>query len=121
LVAGDTAATAPLVLTRAEFAHVYYDGSAEAKAGLQPHVAWRMLESASLVGRERAQGRASGATAAVRGTFCIGAPRQDGAVRSLGPCGIVLAPGARGDSVPIASRIVVRNGVAKLFSFANPL
>lgn len=121
LVSRDDNAMSAMALTRPEFAWAYFDGSAEQQAGLQPHVAWRMLESASEVGRQRAMARAAGATGALQGTFCVGAPRRTGGIESRGPCGVVLAPGLRGDSIPIASRVLVRDGVAKLFSFANPL
>lgn len=121
LVAADTAAVRPLALSRAEFAWVYFAGSAEEQSGLQPHIAWRMLESTSGVGLQRAQGRASGASATVLRTFCAGAPRTAGEVRSVGPCGVVVAPGGPRDSLPLAARIVIRNGVAKLFGYANGL
>lgn len=119
LVAGDTAAIASLVLTRNEFAWLYFEGSAESRSGLQPHVAWRMMESASAVGLQRSKGLAGGRPGPLVTTFCRGTPRDEGKVRSIGPCGVVLPGDGRVDSLVIARRVVVRDGVAKLFSFAD--
>jgi hypothetical protein len=117
----DTAALPQLVVSRAEFAYLYYPHSPEAEAGISPEIAWLLIGSQSDRGLARALSRAEGAmSAGLAHSFCEGDPRTSGEFRMYGPCAIVLSSQPP-DTVWLARTIVARNGVFKLLGLINGL
>lgn len=122
LIAKDSASVQTLSVDKAEFAYLYLPDSPEIRSGMQPQIAWLLLDEASLRGLSRARLRAEQAsTATVRGVTCAGDPVQSGVARVEGPCGVVLQRAEGRDTVWIANRLITRDGVVKLLGFANPL
>lgn len=122
LTAKDSAGVDALSIDKAEFAHLYLPDSPEIRSGMQPQIAWLLLDEASVRGLSRARLRAEQAkNAKVRGVTCVGVAAPVGVARVQGPCGIIVQLPQRIDTVWIANRVISRDGVAKLLGFANPL
>ena len=122
LTAGDSVGVDSLSIDKAEFAHLYLPDSPELRSGMQPQIAWLLLDEASVRGLSRARLRAEQLKAStIRGVACSGNPTPVGAARVQGPCGIIVRRPQGLDTVWIANRVISRNGVVKLLGFANPL
>lgn len=122
LTAADTSAVRSLSLNQAEFAYLYLPDSPEIRSGMQPAIAWLVLDDASVRGLSRARLRAEGArNLPVASVACSGSEVANGAAHVQGPCGIVLKRAASLDTIWIANRVIRRDGVVKLLGFANPL
>lgn len=121
LTSGDSMALQPLVVSKAEFAHLYFPESAEPASGMQPHISWLLLSNNSGRGLARALAIASDSDAPILGTACI--DRRQIAGRNIvhGPCGIVRSASAKRDTLWITNHVIERGGVFKLMSFANEL
>lgn len=120
LVARDTAALGSLVVTKAEFGHLYLPVSPEVTAGMQPAIAWLLFEETSARGGARILERVGGDPASVVGTTCRGEPTRLDGISLRGPCGVIVQRSGRRDTLWLANRVIERNGVAKLFGLANP-
>ncbi len=121
LVRSDSLALSPLVLSKAEFAYLYFPESDEPANGMQPHVSWLLLANNGGRGLARALERARGADSTVAGTACSREPRVLGQNRVHGPCGIIRRGKSVTDTLWLTSHIVERNGTFKLMSFSNEL
>ena len=122
LTAGDSVGVDALSIDKAEFAYLYLPDSPELRSGMQPQIAWLLLDEASVRGLGRARLRAEQLKATtIRGVACSGNLAPVGAARVQGPCGVIVRRPPRLDTVWIANRVISRNGVVKLLGFANPL
>lgn len=122
LTAADTSAVRSLSVSQAEFAYLYLPDSPEIRSGMQPAIAWLVLDEASVRGLSRARLRAEAArNVPAVGVACDGNEVANGAAQIQGPCGIVLQRAAGSDTIWIANRVILRDGVVKLLGFANPL
>jgi hypothetical protein len=121
LVRGDSLALAPIVLSKLEFAYLYFPESAEPASGLQPQISWLLLESNSGRGLTRALRLAAASDSTLLGTTCVNGTVEAGRNTILGPCAIIRSRNARPDTVWISTHVLQRDGVFKLMSFANEL
>ena len=124
LEAADTGALAGLVLSRAEFAWLYYPTVPEARPpyDLRPGLMWFLLEGNSAKGLRRALEELGGRPLRVVGIGCEGEPRQYGPNR-IHPLCVVRRLDAPGDTVEqrLFGPIVEREGRFKFVSLANKL
>ncbi len=121
LVRGDSMALRPLVVSKPEFAYLYFPESSEPATGMQPHVSWLLLSNNSGRGLARALARAAGADSSVVGVTCIDRLILAGRNTVHGPCGIVQRGEAKRDTIWLTNHIIERGGVFKLMSFSNEL
>ena len=114
----DTAALVDLVLTRAEFASVYYPTAREALPPyeLPQDLMWFRLVGESDRGLRRALDELGGRPLRYAGHTC-GAPRREGENRLWGWCRVRLGE----DEISIFGLIVERDGRFKFVSYANKL
>ena len=114
----DTAALVDLVLTRAEFASVYYPTAREALPPyeLPQDLMWFRLVGESDRGLRRALDELGGRPLRYRGHTC-GEPRREGRNRLWGWCRVRLGE----DEISIFGLIVERDGRFKFVSYANKL
>ena len=120
----DTAGVRALVLTRAEFAYLYYPTNPEAQPpyDLSPALMWFMLDGNSRKGIERAFDRRGGSPLEYVGYSCEAAPSRQGANTVWAPC-VVRRLQSPGDTVSerLFGPIVDRDGRFKFVSYANKL
>ncbi len=121
LARGDTLALTPLVVSKPEFAYLWFPESGEADSGMQPAISWLLLSNNGGRGLARALARAEASDSTVRGTTCVRETRTAGANTIHGPCGIVRDVGGRRDTTWLVSHIIERDGIFKLMSFTNGL
>ncbi len=121
LARGDSLALTPIVVSKPEFAYLYFPESAEPGNGMQPHVSWLLLSNNSGRGLARAMQLAAGADSTLQGTTCVDRKLEAGASTIVGPCAIIRMKNAQPDTVWITSHVIERGGVFKLMSFANEL
>ena len=121
LVRGDSMALQPLVVSKPEFAYLYFPESSEPATGMQPHVSWLLLSNNSGRGLARALARAAGADSTLVGTTCSDRLIPAGRNTIHGPCGIVQRGETKRDTIWLTTHVVERDGVFKLMSFANEL
>ena len=121
----DTTLIRSLVVSKAEFAYLYFPESSPFASGMQPVPAWvlyeaqtgRGLTAASSQAREAAAGRA-----VLRDVTCRAGGRMEGASETSGPCGVVVRwPDQRTDTLWIASTVIRRDGRYKLLGLDNAL
>jgi hypothetical protein len=122
--AADTAALVPLVLTRAEFAYLYYPHTRFTRAPYQlsPSLLWFQIENGHSRGLTRLFQRFWGRPIGALGRHCEERPRQDENNREWEECRLLLA-GAAGDtaSVRLFGSVLQRGGVFKFVSLSNEL
>lgn len=119
----DSLAVRALVMTRAEYGWLYFDGSPEQKSGLMPQTAWGLMESRSNSGLGRAAGRIT-ALGSVRltGAACGPDRIKTGVGRIDGPCTITVQPATgAAETIPVARFVFTHRNRVKLVSFANDL
>ncbi len=121
LVRGDSMALQPLVVSKPEFAYLYFPESAEPATGMQPHVSWLLLSNNSGRGLARALALAAESDSAIVGTACTVQQIVAGRNTIHGPCGIVRRGASKRDTLWITNHVIERGGVFKLMSFANEL
>lgn len=121
LAASDTMAMRPLIVSRAEYAYVYFPESGEGEAGMPPHIGWELLLAQTGRGLTRALVAAGRAPASVEGTVCSAARRQVGRSTIYGPCGVIVRRSATRDTVWLATTLIARDGVHKLMGLQNEL
>ena len=121
LVRVDSMALQPLLVSKREFAYLYFPESAEPAAGMQPHVSWLLLSNNSGRGLARALALGAGSDSVIVGTACTVQKVLAGRNLIHGPCGVVRRLASRRDTLWITSHVIERDGVFKLLSFANEL
>lgn len=119
----DTTAFSPMMLSRAEFAWLYYETDPQAKPPyeLPPEVMWMQSIQQGERGIGRALARFGGRPLAYQGFACDRhAPR--GPITVWTGCSVsVLGEGGQRVSVQLFGGIVERGGRYKLLSYANDL
>lgn len=121
LAAGDTTALTPLVVSKPEYAYLYFPESDEPASGMQPRISWLLLSNNSGRGLTRALAAATADAGEMRGTVCGPKHTVVGASFIHGPCGIVRARASGVDTLLIATHIIERGGIFKLMSFTNEM
>ena len=119
----DTAALDALLMTRAEFAYLYFPTSPYTAAPYKtpPWLLWLQIEEASIKGRARALQRLSGHSLGYDGHTCERSIAQ-GENRIWEGCrvSIEIAPGDR-RSLRLFGAIIEHNGAFKVMSWASDL
>jgi len=124
LEARDTAVLAALVLTRAEFAWLYYPTSRTATPPyeLPPELAWLQLDLRGQRGIAAALETFGGRRLAYRGYVCPPRPVAEGRNRLWAPCLVRLVrPDGREERLRLFGTILERDGVWKFVSYSNRL
>jgi hypothetical protein len=120
----DTAALRELLLTRAEFAYLYYPTNPEARPpyDLSPGLMWFLLDGNSRKGFARALDERGGRPLRYVGYACEGGPGRQAANTVWASC-VVRRLQAPGDTVAerLFGPIVERGGRFKFVSYANKL
>jgi hypothetical protein len=121
----DTTTLRRLILTRREFAYLYYETNPQSLPpyDLSPSLFWFMLEGGSRGGLIKALEGRGGAPLGYLRTRCEGDPVREGENLLYGPCYIVRKQGARGDSLVerLFGPIIERQGRWKFVSYTNKL
>jgi hypothetical protein len=122
--AGDTAALRRLLLSRAEFAWLYYPTSAQGLPpyDLSPELMWFMTVEQSNRGMGALLTERARQPVGLAGYRCLGDSTVEGANRLWGPC-VVRRVQAPGDTVEerLFGPIVGRGGRYKFLSYSNKL
>lgn len=121
LAAGDTLAMTPLIVSRAEYAYLYFPESIEGANGMPPAVGWELIVRQSGRGLTRALFVAQSGPATIVRTVCSDTPRTMGKSTMYGPCGVVIERSGVQDTVWIAKTLLERDGVHKLLGLQNDL
>jgi hypothetical protein len=120
----DTTALAALVMTRPEYAWLYYPTNPQALPpyDLSPSLLWFMIEQRSQQGLGHALGERGGQPLHVVGYGCDARPSEEGENRVWAPC-MVRRLQAPGDTVTerLFGPILERGGRFKFVSLANKL
>ncbi len=118
----DSAALAGLVVSRAEFAYLYYPTAPEASLpyDLSPGLDWFLLQGNSRKGLLRALARRGGRPLGYLSYWCDPKPSRHGGNTVWGPCE-VRHVGAQGDTISerLFTSIIERGGQFKFLSLAN--
>lgn len=120
----DTAAFAPLVLTRPEFAYLYYPHTVFTRPPYRqsPALVWFQMESNTDRTLTRIFRRLAGAPLHARGYTCEEEPLLEGPNRVWKECRLHLTPpGAEPFEARLFGSIVERGGVFKFVSYASDL
>lgn len=121
LVAGDTLAMTPLIVSRAEYAYLYFPESIEGASGMPPAVGWELIVRQSGRGLTRALFQARRGPATVLRTVCSDAPRTMGKNTLYGPCGVVIRRDGTEETLWIVKSLVERDGIHKMLGLQNDL
>jgi len=120
----DTVALRAMVMTKAEFAWLYYPTNPQGLPpyDLSPSLLWFMTEGRSNQGLTLALGERGGQQLHVVGYVCEGAASREGANTVHGPC-LLRRYQARGDTASerLFGPILERGGRFKFVSYANRL
>jgi hypothetical protein len=120
---GDSAAFAPMLLTRREFADVYYETDPQALPPyeLPPETMWMQMQSHSAQGLGRALLKYGGRPLGFHGYRCEG-ERVQGENRISTGCVLELRPrGGEPVTVRLFGGVMERGGRYKFLSYANGL
>lgn len=118
----DTAAIRDLVLSRAEYAYLYFPSLQRMNPGLnmQPEVMWLLHGQDSLKGITRVMRRLAGGQARFGAYACEDAPQVEGENRYWHRCTVeVIAPDADSSRIQLFGSVVERGGRYKFVSYAN--
>ncbi len=122
LVQGDTLAMSALLVSRAEYAYLYFPESVEGRSGMPPAVGWELIVRLSGSGLTRALLAAKRGPATLVRTTCTDVPPITmGESTISGPCGVVIRRDGVEETVWIAKSILTRDGVHKLLGLQNDL
>jgi hypothetical protein len=124
IAANDVKAVALTLMTRAEFAWLYYPENpiSEPPYELPVGIAWFELEGNSLAGVRRALATYGGRSVVFRDVECPGTPVVQGPHRLWNGCMVLLGHGDASDSVVrMFGSIIERDGRFKLVTAANDL
>lgn len=120
----DTAALGAMVLSRGEFAYLYYPSTPYVRPPYEtsPALLWFMSQERGQKGIVRALRRYGGRPLGYVGHRCDPEPRREGENLLWGGCALRLAP-APGDTAELRlfGSIMERDGHFKFVSYANPL
>jgi hypothetical protein len=121
--ARDTSALRSIVMTRAEFAHLYFETSPHARPPAQqpPALVWFLHTQNSVKGVSRALDRFGGRPLGFRGYTCAPAPRVEGANTVWDDCLLHLGSGRDTTSIRLFGGVIERDGRFKLLSYSNDL
>ncbi|HEX2202521.1 MAG TPA: hypothetical protein VHG91_04465 [Longimicrobium sp.] len=117
--AHDTAAIRSVVMSRAEFAYLYYPTSPVAK--MRPDLAWFLSQQNSEKGIVRLLRRAGGTGMRYVRHACEPTPRQEGENRVWEKCLVTFTQGADTTTIRMFGSVIERGGAFKLVSYANDL
>jgi hypothetical protein len=124
LEARDTASLRALLVTRAEFAWLYYETTPQSRPpySLSPALLWFMLEGNSGKGLGRALSEFGGRPLGYAGYECDEIAHREGPNTIVGPCAIRRI-GPEGDTlrVRLFGLLMERDGRWKFLSYANTL
>jgi hypothetical protein len=121
LSTGDTLAMSPLIVSRAEYAYLYFPESVEGASGMPPAVGWELIVRQSGRGLTRALFQAQRGPSAVVRTLCSDEPRMMGKSTIYGPCGVVIRRDGTEETLWIVKSLIERDGIHKLFGLQNEL
>lgn len=124
IAANDGRGVMRTLMTRAEFAWLYYPDNPISKPPyeLPAGIAWFELEGNSLAGVRRALATYGGRPVVFRDLQCSGAPVLQGANRLWNGCMVLLGPqDGGGTAVRMFGSILERHGRFKLLTAANDL
>ncbi len=122
LEAADTAAFRDMLLTRAEFAWLYYPNTRYTAPPyeLAPALLWFQIENGTSRGFGRLLDRMGGRPAYARGYTCPADGRREGSNRVWEDCVVHLRPpGAEARDLRLFGTILERDGVYKFVSYSN--
>ena len=119
----DTTSLRTIVMTRAEFAHLYFPTSPHARPPAQqpPALVWFLHTQNSVKGVSRALDRFGGKALGFRGYTCASAPRVEGGNTIWDDCLLHIGAGRDTASIRLFGGVVERDGRFKLLSYANDL
>ena len=119
----DTTALRAIVMTRAEFAYLYYPASPHARPPAQqpPALVWFLHAQNSEKGVGRALDRFGGRGMRVRGYTCAQPPRLEAENRIWDDCRLHVGRGADTATLRLFGGIIERDGRFKLLSYSNDL
>jgi hypothetical protein len=120
----DTVMLRRLLLTRSEFAYVYYPTNPQGLPpyDLSPDLMWFMVSTGSGKGLTRALAELGGQRLGYTGYVCDSVPSRQGANTVWGPCAVHLRlKGGESTSERLFGLIVERGGRYKFISYANKL
>jgi hypothetical protein len=121
LVNKDTLAMTPLIVSRAEYAYLYFPESTEGANGMPPHIGWELILSQTGRGLTRALLAAERGSVTVLRTECSALPVRMGRNTIYGPCGIVIQRDGTEATIWLAKTLIERDGVHKLLGLQNEL
>jgi hypothetical protein len=122
LEAADTAAFRDMLLTRAEFAWLYYPHTrfTEPPYELAPGLLWFQMENGTSRGFSRLMDRMGGRAAHADGYTCPSDARAEGPNRVWEDCVVRLRPpGGEARELRLFGSILERGGVYKFVSYSN--
>ena len=120
--ARDTADLRKMLLTREEFAHLYWRGSAISKPPYEmpPGLLWFQLEGGSATGVRRLIGELGGKDLAYEGVECSGVrPDAGNGNRVHAGCEVALSVDGRRGTGELFGNVLERGGHFKFISYAN--
>jgi hypothetical protein len=120
----DTAALADLLLTRAEFAYLYYPHTMYTARPyeLSPALVWFQMQNLTSSGLTRVLQRTAKGPLLVRGYRCEETPKTEGPNRVWNECKVTLqTPGAESTEMQLFGSVLERGGVLKFVSYASDL
>jgi len=123
LARSDTAALRDLLLTRAEFAWLYFPTNPQGLPpySLAPGLMWDMLTLEGGKGLRRALAEFGGRRLAYQGHSCDPAPSRQGRNAVTGPCVVDLTRDGDALALRLFGLLIERDGVHKFVSYANRL
>jgi hypothetical protein len=120
----DTASLRRLVLSKAEFAYLFYPTNPQALPpyDLSPALYWFLTETRSRQGLAHALSERAGTPLHYKGSRCLGTASIEGENKVYGPC-VVTRLQEHGDSIVerLFGSIIERRGRWKFVSYANKL
>jgi hypothetical protein len=120
----DTLVLRRLLLTRSEFAYLYYPTNPQGLPpyDLSPDLMWFMLSAGSEKGLTRVLAELGGQRLGYTGYVCDSVASRQGANTVWGPCAVHLRPkGGDSTSQRLFGLIVERDGRYKFVSYANKI
>lgn len=121
LATGDTLAMTPLIVSRGEYAYLYFPESDEGASGMPPHIGWELIMAQTGRGLTRALRAAQAGPATIVRTTCSDEPRRVGKSTLYGPCGVVIRRDGREETVWLVKTLLERDGVHKFLGLQNEL
>lgn len=121
LTLSDTLAMQPLIISRGEYAYLYFPESPEATSGMPPAIGWELILSQTGRGLTRALRHAQLGPSTITETKCSDSPRQVGRSTVYGPCAVVIRRDGVEETIWLAKTLIQRDGVHKFLGLQNEL